>query len=194
MKTEAGFFNRRSLAYAVLGPFAIFLPIALCQSDLALILYFSVGLCLVLVSASLLVKATLHKKPNTLSMLAMVAIFWIISLPLAYFCLRNSLEIRTTTRWLIRSGHYKALVLANPAPFNGAFKHIDWDGWGWAGMDTNVYLVFDPTDSLSTAAAKHQPGKLNGIPCDVYRVFRLEKSWYTVLFYTDEFWDRPGCW
>jgi hypothetical protein len=50
------------------------------------------------------------------------------------------------------------------------------------------YLVFDPGDSLSAAAASHQPGKFNGIPCEVYRVRRLESHWYTVLFYTDEDW------
>jgi hypothetical protein len=69
-------------------------------------------------------------------------------------------------------------------------RHIEWDGWGWAGMDTTVFLVFDPADSLSTAAKSHQPGKYNGLPCEVSRVRRLRSHWYNVQFYTDEYWDR----
>jgi hypothetical protein len=38
----------------------------------------------------------------------------------------------------------KRKVLAQPASANGEFRHVEWDGWGWAGQDTTVYLVFDP--------------------------------------------------
>src|SRR5689334_16224282 len=93
-------------------------------------------------------------------------------------------------RWLIRSHHYKAKVLAEPSPANGELKHIEWDGWGWGGMDTTVYLVFDPTDSLSRASG--HSGKYAGLPCEVALVKRLEDKWYTVQFYTDQDW-RPGC-
>lgn len=51
-------------------------------------------------------------------------------------------------RWMFWSGSYKAQVLAQPDSTNNELKHIEWDGWGGAGMDTTVYLVFDPTDSL----------------------------------------------
>ena len=94
-------------------------------------------------------------------------------------------------RWLMWSRSYKAEVLAQPKSANEELKHIEWDGWGWAGMDTTVYLVFDPTDSLSRAEG-HHPGKYNGIPCKVPFVKRLEDKWYTVQFYTDQQW-RPGC-
>jgi len=53
-----------------------------------------------------------------------------------------------------------------------------------------VFLVFDPTDSLSAAAKSHSPGKFKGIPCEVPLVRRLESHWYTVRFYTDEYWGR----
>jgi hypothetical protein len=33
-----------------------------------------------------------------------------------------------------------------------------------------------------------QPGKFDGIPCEVRLVRRLESHWYDVLFYTDEYW------
>ena len=68
---------------------------------------------------------------------------------------------------------------------------MEWDGWGFVGMDTTVYLVFDPTDSLSSAAATHQSGKFVGIPCKVPKVSRLENQWYAVTFYTNQYWD--GC-
>lgn len=66
-------------------------------------------------------------------------------------------------------------------------------GWvGWAGQDTTVYLVLDPTESLSAVANKQNPGKLNGIPCEVFVVRPLESQWYTVQFYTNEFWGPNG--
>jgi len=51
-------------------------------------------------------------------------------------------------------------------------------------------LVFEAADALSVAAKSQQPGKFGGIPCEVYRVRRLESHWYTVQFYTNEFWGR----
>ena len=96
-------------------------------------------------------------------------------------------------RWLMLSRSYKAEVMAQPNSANRELKHIEWDGWGWAGMDTTVYLAFDPTDSLSQAANSRQAGKYDGIPCEVFRVRRLEAHWYTVCFYTNYEWGRPSC-
>jgi hypothetical protein len=73
---------------------------------------------------------------------------------------------------------------------NARLKHVEWDGWGFAGSDTVVYLVFDPDNSLASAARIGAPGKLHGIPCEVPHVRRLEHQWYTVLFYTDTDWDH----
>ena len=84
--------------------------------------------------------------------------------------------MRSEVRWLWSSKTYKAQVLAQPVPANGDLRHIEWDGWGFAGSDTVVYLVFDPTDSLATAASSHGPGNFKGIPCEVPEVRRLEKS------------------
>jgi len=72
-------------------------------------------------------------------------------------------------RWSRGSHDYKSEVLKAPTAV-GELKHIEWDGWGWAGQDTTVYLVFDPTDSLSAVANKWNPGKLRGIPCEVFVV------------------------
>ena len=93
-------------------------------------------------------------------------------------------------RWLLWSRSYKADVLAHPASASGELKHIAWDGWGWGGEDTTVYLVFDPTDSLSAAAQERVPGKFDGIPCKVPVVEQMDRNWYVVQFYTDELWGR----
>jgi hypothetical protein len=108
-----------------------------------------------------------------------LAIFLII---IAWSC---SSTIRTAVRWPVRAERYKSEVLAQPR-VTGEFKHVEWDGWGWASQDTTVYLIFDPTDSLSTPARNQQPGKFDGIPCEVFVVKELERNWYLVQFYTDE--------
>ena len=68
----------------------------------------------------------------------------------------------------------------------GELKHIEWEAWGWAGQNTIAYVVFDPTDSLSSAATTRRSGKFAGIPCEVSKVSRLESQWYAVIFYTNE--------
>jgi hypothetical protein len=102
----------------------------------------------------------------------------------------NFSETKTEARWLVSSRRYKSEVCAQPTPKSGEFKHIEWDGWGWAGQDTTVYLVFDPADSLSLAASTHLSGKFAGIPCEVPKVSRLESQWYVVTFYTNQDWGR----
>ena len=119
------------------------------------------------------------------SVVAMLAVFCALVLPLLKF----SAAIHDTGRWILRSRVYKAQVMAQPAPANGGLKHVEWDGWGFAGMDTTVYLVFDPTDSLASAAKSRAPGKFPGLPCEVDRVQRRESHWYTVKFYTETAWN-----
>jgi len=53
-----------------------------------------------------------------------------------------------------------------------------------------VYVVFDPNDSLAAAARIGSAGKFSRIPCDVWRVRRLENRWYTVFFYTYTDWEH----
>jgi hypothetical protein len=115
-----------------------------------------------------------------------LAVFLIVTPAVAW----NFYAVRAGVKWWAWSQRFKSEVLAQPASASGELKHIEWDGWGWAGQDTTVYLVFDPTDSLSTAAKSHQPGKFNGIPCEVAVVHLLESHWYSIQFYTNEFWGR----
>lgn len=95
-----------------------------------------------------------------------------------------------SARWLLNSGKYKREVLAQPTGTNRNLKHIEWDGWGWGGIDTVVYLVFDPDNALAQGAASGLAGKYPGLPCEVDRIHRLENHWFTVQFYTDTDWDH----
>lgn len=115
----------------------------------------------------------------------MVLSFFVVTLAVAW----NLYTVRSAVKWLALAHRYKADVLAQ-SNATGELKHIEWDGWGWAGQDTTVYLVFDPTDALSTASKNHVLGHFYGIPCEVVRVRKLEHRWYTVQFYTNEFWGR----
>jgi hypothetical protein len=182
--TEGDRFNWRLPFYAVLGTLIFSIPGALCDPDSSLILYRFV--VVPTVSIVLLSYAIGKKRRHCLSILSMLAVYWAISAALV----ENYWEVHDPARWLVWSHDYKAKVLAQPVSANGEQKHVEWDGWGSAGMETTVFLVFDPTDSLSAAAMSHRSGKFNGIPCEVPLVRRLESHWYTVRFYTDEYWGR----
>ena len=179
-------FNWRLPFAALLSTPLIFLILAICQSESLVYLFFVVPIISVVLIVFAVYSAIARKKLRSVSILSMLAIFWLLSVLL----FRNYLAVRSAARWLIWSDDYKARVVAQPAPANGDLKHLDWDGWGWGGENTEVYLVFDPTDSLAAAAGSHQPGKFNGLPCEVDRVFRLESNWYAAQFYTGTDWDH----
>lgn len=81
--------------------------------------------------------------------------------------------------------------MSEPLEQNGSLRHLEWDGWGFPGAgDTVRYLVSDPNDQLLGASITGRPGKYAGIPCEVVRVRRLEKNWYTVRFYTEYNWNN----
>lgn len=102
----------------------------------------------------------------------------------------NSYTIRSNARWFAWAHRYKSEVLAQPS-VGGQLKHIEWDGWGGAPVgDWTVYLVFDPTDSLSRAAGHRSSGRFSGIPCDVDEVRRLERQWYAVTLTMNEWWEQ----
>jgi hypothetical protein len=181
-------FNWRLPTYAAVGALVVLVSVATWTSEsIVYALTVVPPVSLILGISSL--RAAIAKKPRqSLSRLSMLIVFWIVSVAL----LRNYFEIRNASRWLLWSDRYKADVLAQADSANGELKHIDWDGWGFPGAgDTTVYLVFDPTDSLASAAKSHQPGNFNGIPCKVPVVGRLEGRWYAVIFYTDEHWGKP---
>ena len=184
--TEGDQFNWRLPLAALLGTFVIFLILAIFQSESLVYLFFVVPIISLFLIVCAVYSAVAGKKRRCLAILSMLAIFWVLSVPL----FKNYLAIRSAERWLIWSGDYKSRFAAQPTSANGDLKHVFWDGWGWGGENTEVYLVFDPTDSLSAAAKSHQPGKFDGLPCKVDRVFRLEPNWYAAQFFTGTDWDH----
>jgi hypothetical protein len=101
-----------------------------------------------------------------------------------------SFTVRAPVRWALHRSEFKGEVESLPTPPNGELKHVEWDGWGFAGLETNVYLVFDPSDSLAQVASSGDAGKVPGIPCKFDRARRLEKSWYAVVYFTEESWSQ----
>jgi hypothetical protein len=169
--------------YAVLAATIVFIPLVI-SPDLDVLYFFFVVPSLIILGLCVLIYAAFRK---SLRIVVMVATFWTTSALLFIY----PSEIRSPIKWLLWSSECKKQVLAQPVSPNGDFKHIEWDGWGWAGMSTVIYLVFDPTDSLAPATKSELPAKYNGLPCAVHRVRRLERHWYTAEFYTAEDWG--GC-
>jgi hypothetical protein len=177
-------FEWRLLFYAAGAALFLFLPPLIYGFDIFEMLYIFVAVPIF--TLILLIVAIRKKGSRRLTILGIALVYAAVSWGL----FRNSRELRTTGRWLLWSKDYKAKLLAQPSPPNGTLRHIEWDGWGFPGAgNTVVYLVFDPNDSLFTAAKTNSSGQFGGLPCEVYRVRRLENNYYTVLFYTDTEWD-----
>ena len=155
----------------------VFSPLAITSSDLSGLLYFFVAAPAVSIVLGIWVFQ--RKGRSRLIWVATLLSYWLIS----GLILKHFSEVRDASRWLFQAKIYKASVLALPVSPNGDFKHVEWEGWGFAGAgDTTVYLVVDPSDSLFEPAKNHLTGKFAGVSCAVYRIHRLEKHWYTVAF------------
>jgi hypothetical protein len=185
--------NERRLAWVlpltvIVGSSLVLLSLMVCSpyGDLLGILIIAPIVCLVCLL--LMVTSAIRRRPlqclsALLTLAAVVAVSGVLH--------AKKDAVRASIRWLLWSRHYKAEVLVQPTPGSGELRHIEWEATGFAGVANNtVYLVFDPTDSLSPAARSHSPGKYSGIPCEVVFVRRLESHWYSVLFYTDEMWGN----
>jgi hypothetical protein len=187
IETKASGFNWRLPAWGGVSAVAVTLPMLLCGNNLGAFLG-TIPL-FALVGLGVIVTVVRNLRRQALAALTMLCIF----AGLAWLLFRSSDDLRTRTRWLAHSQAYKDQVLTQSTPADGSLKHEEWDGWGGPGAgDTTVYLVSDPTDRLAAPARAHLSGKFEGIPCSVVRVDRLEKSWYTVLFYTDTAWNFCG--
>lgn len=187
--TESRRLDWRAPLYAVLAAITVFIPLVISQNGVDVLYIFIVVPGLFIMGLCVLVYAAFRKN---LRIAVMLMTFWIALVLLLTYDIKRPAEARSAIRWLLWSREYKKQVLAQPVSANGDFKHIEWDGWGWAGMDTTIFLVFDPTDSLAAAAKSHQPGKFKGIPCEVPQVRPLESHWYTVMYLTSVRWDRCG--
>jgi hypothetical protein len=178
-------FNWRLPLCVVVGTGIVLVSLMVYSPYGSLLYTYLIAPIICLICLLLLLAAVLRKRPRQcLSMLLTLVAFLAASGAL----LKNEDALRPSLRWLLWSHRFKAEVLAQPAPVNGELRHMEWEATGFAGVANNtVYLVFDPTDSLSAA---HSPGKFNGIPCKVPLVRRLESHWYSVWFYTDEVWGQ----
>jgi hypothetical protein len=162
-------FDWRLPLCAAIGALVLFAPIMFSGGDVVVggLLYMFVAFPSI--SLISLIVALRKKGLRRLAVLSMLVVYLTVS----WVLFMNSYELRTTARWLIWSKNYKANVLAQPDSTNGTLRHIEWDGWGYPGSgNTVVYLVFDPNESLSTAASSHSAGKFGGIPCEVSLVRR----------------------
>ncbi|HTV16056.1 MAG TPA: hypothetical protein VME68_15150 [Acidobacteriaceae bacterium] len=189
--SRAGRFNGPLLACggAALTVLILFFPLVVWKLDVGEFLYLVLGviLCVAILIVALIL-AALGRFRKALSIMAVVAVFGASS----WLLLLSGHAIHTQELWLTQGRQYRAAVLAQPAPAHGQFRHIAWDGWGWGGQDTSVYLVFDPDDSLAAAARSGKPGIYPGLPCVFYRVRRLQAHWYSVEFYTTSLWTDCG--
>jgi hypothetical protein len=197
--TQAGRLRWRLPSYAAIIGLVIFTPIAICHPHTFLFLsVFVVAPTLFAISLILivwLIRDAIGNSHRQLSpILGTLIVLWAIPTSLFLYNRGHPFELHETARWLASSHDYEKEVLAQPISAKGELRHIEWDASGFAGVANNtVYLVFDPADTLSTAAKNHQPGKFNGIPCEVRCIRRLESHWYAVLFYTDEYWGQGKC-
>lgn len=169
--------------YGVFGGVIAILPKIIFGNDIGLLITIPTAAIATLVLLIVIIRTL---RQQSLAALLMIAIFCVVS----WLLFRASDDVRTRGRWLVHSTVYKARVLAQPNSKNDELKHTEWDGWGFAGNETVVYLVFDPKDSLAAAAKSRSSGEFSGIPCEVFNVRRLESHWYAVHFYTDTDWDH----
>ncbi len=149
-------------------------------------LEFSELACLVLItwmSASLLVAAVSFALRRLFRPLGHSMATLLLLLTLTALQFHSAEPIRVEGRWLLRSSSYKSKLFTQDHSQPGGLRHIEWGGWGWAGSDTNVYLVYDPSDQLGRADT-------TDLPCPAWQVHRLERQWYSVVFYTDESWEH----
>jgi membrane-anchored glycerophosphoryl diester phosphodiesterase (GDPDase) len=174
--------NWRHSLYTAVGALLVFFLLVMWNAD-AVILYLLV--VIPVTSIFLIIYVTDAKGRNRLFALSTLAVFGALS----WILVHHSFEIRATGRWLLLSRIYKARVLTQPDPSNGEFKHIEWDGWGFIFAETNVYLVFDSNNVLSQEIQRQSSGKFSGIPCEIWKLHRLEGQWYYAVFYTDARWE-----
>jgi hypothetical protein len=167
---------------ALVGGLLAFVPELIYYGNFGLVLLELVTIPLI--TLIVLTIAAINLRRQTSSALAMIGIYGIMALA-AYMVGYN---VHVVGRWLLLSNKYKPLVLSQPENQDGELKHIVWDGWGMAGQDTDAYLVFDPSDSLRHKKA-YVSTEAGAQTCDIWKIQRLEKQWYNVVFYTNTGWE-----
>lgn len=186
-RAETGRFGWRLPLYLLIVGSIVLIVAASCPPDIFLLLnVFVIAPVLIILSIALLIYLVVRHRPQLLPFMTVVVVLWAVAVFLFHYNRAHPFALHETVKWFVWSPEYKHEVLEQPS-LNGDLKHIEWDGSGFAGVENNVYLVFDPSDSFSKAKAL----RFNGKSCDVWEVNRLERDWYAVLFYTGQSWD--GC-
>jgi hypothetical protein len=189
----------RILWFAAAVVIFIFVPTVFVERDTSLFAsVFVVAPALVILTVVWIISMALGNAPERQRRLrpelTALLILWAVATSLFIRNQEHPFEFRETARWMVHSRKYKTEVLSQPSYGNTELKHIEWDGSGFAGVaNDTLYLVFDPQDSLSTASGRQPPIEINGVPCKVRNIRRLESQWYAVLFYTDELWGQGKC-
>jgi len=164
----------------------VLFPLTVSSSDLSVALY---ALATVpIICFFLLILSYKYRGKQRVAALSTFAAFLIYTAAL----FTHFIDTRDAVRWFVHGRALKDEVLAQSVLTPASLRHVEWEGWGFAGNDTTVYLVFDPTDTLATGANLRESGKFGHLPCEVFRIRRREKGWYTVQFYTNTDWDYCG--
>jgi hypothetical protein len=156
--------------------------------DPVLDILFLVTPCVVLLTLVLLLLLIIRRARRRSAELLLATLVFLVTANLG---LRFEGTLRPKMRWGFFSHKFKSQVLSQPNQPPGTFKHIEWDGWGGAPVgDWTAYVVFDPADSLNKLADHSGLGKVEGIPCDVLNIKKLEPHWYSVTLQMDEWWEQ----
>ena len=162
------------------------LSLVFAQSDMGRLLCIGIAF----VAALLLIVRAVARRGSQRIVIVFTLAAWLLATTLL---MTHYTLVRDHVRWFFLSKVYKARVLAQSVSAKQDLQHTQCDLWGFAGMDTTVFLVFDPTDSLAELSDAQPPIKAHGLPCDVACVRRLDRQWYAVLFYTDTYWGQGNC-
>lgn len=134
--------------------------------------------------AALLLRLLIYRRWVNGAFVVMALSFWVVSIGMFL----SVDDLRPSARWLVTSESLRQRVLREPLDPVTGLQHIEWDGWGWAGMDTTVYLVYDPSDTLIDEIRRNPKGRFAAIAERTAKSQRLGRNWYSLRFYTGDEW------
>ena len=169
------------LACVALAGVLAFLPLQLLDADEAWFAFAAVAVVIALLLLILVI--AWRNRPGIAILAVFIAASWLL-------ITSNTTGLRERMRWIVYGTQAKSAVLALPNPPRGQLRHAEWDAWGFAGMDTSIYLVFDPANALQAASTHPAPIIAPALPCAVSSIEQLEPSWYSVQFYTSKHWEN----
>jgi hypothetical protein len=172
---------------SALAAFVMYLPLLYLRSFDFESIFYLLGLFLATLAIGIGIIArriSMKRWPNW-RLFPAAAVFWAVSVSMFW----STESLRPWARWIVASDRYKNLVLQQRPDRGSGLRHIEWDGWGWAGMDTSVQLVYDPTDSLARELRLNPKGRFAEVAVRTAKAQRLGKNWYSLTLFTSETWD-----